>query len=155
MTLIGENAPNFKLPRDGGGEISLADYTGQNVVLFFYPRDNTPGCTTEAMEFSANIEQFAALNTVILGVSKDSIASHDKFVAKKDLSVALLSDENSELCEQFGVWKEKNMYGKKFMGIERSTFLINPDGVVINEWRKVKVAGHVAQVLEAVGKASK
>lgn len=150
MPLIGEKMPNFELPRDGGDTVNLSNYSGQNVVLFFYPRDSTPGCTTESKEFSAMAETFADLNTVILGVSKDSVASHDKFVAKQELTIPLLSDETSDLCETMGVWKEKSMYGKTFMGIERSTFLIGTDGTLVAEWRKVKVKGHVDAVLEAV-----
>jgi len=150
MPLIGEKMPNFELPRDGGDVVTLSDYAGKNVVLFFYPRDSTPGCTTESKEFSALASSFADLNTVILGVSKDSVASHDKFVSKQELTIPLLSDETSNLCETMGVWKEKSMYGKKFMGIERSTFLIGADGTLVAEWRKVKVKGHVDAVLDAV-----
>ncbi|PIB24790.1 alkyl hydroperoxide reductase [Amylibacter kogurei] len=147
---IGQKLPNVTLPRDGGANVDLSKLAGKNVVLFFYPRDNTPGCTTESIEFSRMKDAFSDLNTVVYGVSKDSVASHDKFVAKRELTIPLLSDENHDLCETFGVWKEKNMYGKKFMGIERSTFLFNADGDLVNEWRKVKVADHVETVLQAV-----
>jgi peroxiredoxin Q/BCP len=150
MPTIGEKVPNFKLPRDGGGEVSLTDFAGKYVVLYFYPRDNTPGCTTESKEFSARQADFEASNAVILGASKDSVASHDKFVAKQSLTIPILSDENCDLCETFGVWTEKSMYGKKFMGIVRSTFLIDPNGILVAEWRKVKVPGHVSEVLETV-----
>ena len=143
-------APNVHLPRDGEGSIDLADLRPANVVLFFYPRDNTSGCTKEAVGFTEKLSEFDALNTKVVGISKDSVKSHDKFVAKQGLKVALLSDENTDLCEKFEVWKEKSMYGKTYFGIERSTFLIDGAGNVIKEWRKVKVPGHVDAVLEAV-----
>ena len=143
-------APNVHLPRDGEGSIDLANLRPSNVVLFFYPRDNTTGCTKEAVAFSEKLSEFDALNTKVIGVSKDSVKSHDKFVAKQGLKVALLSDENNDLCETFEVWKEKSMYGKTYFGIERSTFLIDGAGNVVKEWRKVKVPGHVDAVLEAV-----
>jgi peroxiredoxin Q/BCP len=151
MPNIGENVPNFKLPRDGGGEVALSDYTGQYIVLYFYPRDNTSGCTIQSKEFSDHMNKFSSLNTAVLGVSKDSVKSHEKFVEKQALTIPLLSDENSDLCEKFDVWKEKSMYGKKFMGIERSTFLIDPNGFLIKEWRKVRVKDHVEVVLQFVG----
>jgi peroxiredoxin Q/BCP len=147
MPSIGEKVPNFERPANGGNNIALSDYAGKYVVLYFYPRDNTPGCTTQSKEFSAALPTLSALNTVVLGVSADSVASHDKFVDKQGLEIPLLSDEDNQLCDAFGVWTEKNMYGKKFMGIVRSTFLINPDGVLVHEWRKVKVAGHVDAVV--------
>ena len=143
-------APNVHLPRDGKGSIDLADLRPSNVVLFFYPRDNTSGCTKEAVGFTEKLSEFDALNTKVVGISKDSVKSHDKFVSKQGLKVALLSDENNDVCEKFGVWKEKSMYGKTYFGIERSTFLIDGAGNVIKEWRKVKVPGHVDAVLEAV-----
>ena len=127
----------------------LSGLAGQTVVLYFYPKDDTPGCTTEALDFTAMASDFAAANTVVLGVSKDTVAKHDKFVAKHDLGVKLLSDEDGAVCEAYGVWVEKKMYGKVHMGIERATFLIDGDGVVRREWRKVKVPGHVDEVLEA------
>lgn len=147
---IGQKAPSFDLPRDGGKQLSSEMFTGQRVVLFFYPRDDTSGCTKEAIGFSQHAAAFEAANTVVIGVSKDSIKSHDKFVAKHALTTPLLSDENGDLCERFGVWKEKSMYGKTYMGIERSSFLIDADGVLLAEWRKVKVPGHVEAVLETV-----
>lgn len=150
MPEIGEKAPMFTLPRDGGGTVSLADYADRAVVLYFYPRDNTPGCTKESIGFSEKAAEFDAAGATIIGVSKDSVASHDKFVAKHKLGVTLVSDESGTLCEDMGVWVEKNMYGKKFMGIERATFLIDGDGVIREIWRKVKVPGHVDAVLEAV-----
>jgi len=146
----GDKAPDFSLPTDGGGTASLSDYAGKSLVLFFYPRDDTSGCTKEAIGFSGAKAQFEAAGAQILGVSKDSPASHDKFVAKHSLTVRLASDEESDLCEQMGVWVEKNMYGKKYMGIERATFLIDPSGKIARTWRKVKVPGHVEAVLEAV-----
>ena len=143
-------APNVHLPRDGEGSIDLADLRPSNVVLFFYPRDNTSACTKEAVGFTERLLEFDALNTKVIGISKDSVKSHDKFVAKQGLKVALLSDESNDVCETFEVWKEKSMYGKTYFGIERSTFLIDGAGNVIKEWRKVKVSGHVDAVLEAV-----
>ncbi|WP_439155202.1 thioredoxin-dependent thiol peroxidase [Yoonia sp.] len=147
---IGDKAPAISLPRDGGEIVNLSDFAGQNVVLYFYPRDDTSGCTKEALGFTENVDAFADLNTVILGVSKDSVTKHDKFVAKHDLKIALLSDENGDVCERYGVWKEKNMYGKTYMGIERATFLIDADGKIVQVWPKVKVPGHIEAVLEAV-----
>ena len=146
---IGDNAPAFTLPRDGGEQVSLADYAGQAVVLYFYPRDDTPGCTKEAIGFTEMAAEFAAANTVVIGASKDSVKKHDKFREKHGLGVVLVSDEESDLCETYGVWVEKSMYGKTYMGIERATFLIGPDGKIAQIWRKVKVPGHVEAVLEA------
>ncbi|MAU54117.1 MAG: peroxiredoxin [Roseovarius sp.] len=143
-------APDVSLPRDGGGELRLADLRGAPVVLFFYPRDDTSGCTREAVAFSGLKPEFDALGAHVLGISKDSVASHEKFRDKHGLTVPLLSDENSDVCERFGVWKEKSMYGKTFFGIERSTFLIDAEGRIAREWRKVKVPGHAEEVLEAV-----
>jgi peroxiredoxin Q/BCP len=149
MPEIGEKAPEFTLPRDGGDDVTLSDLKGSQVVLFFYPRDDTSGCTKEAIGFSTDLAAFEATNTKVFGISKDSVASHDKFVAKHDLTTPLLSDENGTTCEDYGVWKEKSMYGKKFMGIERSTFLIDAEGKIAQVWRKVKVPGHVDAVLAA------
>lgn len=129
------------------GSIKLADYAGQYVVLYFYPKDSTPGCTIESQNFRDQEHAFKKHNAVILGVSKDSIKSHEKFAEKQCLPFPLISDEDTSLCQAFGVLKEKSMFGRKYMGIERSTFLINPDGAVIEEWRKVKVSGHVDKVL--------
>jgi peroxiredoxin Q/BCP len=150
MTQIsnGMPAPDVTLPRDGGKTVSLANISGP-VVLYFYPRDDTKGCTTEAIGFTEQLEAFAASDATVLGVSKDPVAKHEKFIAKHDLKIALLSDENGDVCERFGVWVEKNMYGRTYMGIERATFLIN-DGKIARVWRKVKVPGHVDAVLEAV-----
>ena len=143
-------APDFSLPSDTGETVSLAGLKGQAFVLFFYPRDNTPGCTTEAKGFSADLGAFEAAGARVFGVSKDSLESHDKFRAKQELTVPLLSDEHGSLCEDLDVWTEKKMYGKSFMGIERSTFLIDAAGTVVRAWRKVKVPGHVDDVLAAV-----
>ena len=147
---IGDTAPTICLPRDGGDLVNLSDFSGKNVVLYFYPRDDTPGCTKEAIGFTEKLDEFTDLNTVILGVSKDSIKKHDKFVAKHELKTGLLSDEEGNVCERYGVWVEKNMYGKKSMGVERATYLIAADGKIAQVWRKVKVPGHVDAVLDAV-----
>ncbi|MFK7753267.1 MAG: thioredoxin-dependent thiol peroxidase [Sedimentitalea sp.] len=150
MPDISDPAPDFTLPRDGGGSVSLADLKGKAIVLFFYPRDDTPGCTKESIGFSADMAAFEAAGAKVLGISKDSVKSHDKFVAKHALTTPLLSDENTTMCEDYDVWKEKNMYGKTYMGIERTTYLIDADGKIAQVWRKVKVPGHVEKVLEAV-----
>jgi len=146
----GETAPEISLPRDGGEIVNLSDFAGKKVVLYFYPKDDTPGCTKEAIGFTESVDAFAALNTVILGISKDSVKKHDKFVAKHDLKIALLSDEDGDVCERYGTWVEKNMYGKTYMGIERATYLIGADGKIAQVWRKVRVPGHVDAVLDAV-----
>lgn len=143
-----ETAPDFTLPSTSG-EVSLSALKGAPVVLFFYPRDDTSGCTKENEAFTALLPEFEKLGVKVYGVSKDSIASHEKFMAKKSLTVPLISDEGSDMCEKYGVWKEKKMYGKTFMGIERSTFLVNAEGRIAQEWRKVKVPGHAEAVLEA------
>lgn len=150
MDLTNHPAPAFTLPREDGSPVSLSDFAGQPVVLFFYPKDSTPACTTEAQDFTAALPDFAAANAIVLGISKDSVKKHANFVKKSALGLPLLSDEQGQTCEAFGTWVEKSMYGKTYMGIERSTFLIGPDGKVLREWRKVKVDGHVAEVLEAV-----
>lgn len=144
----GDAAPDFTLPRDGGGEVTLSDLRSGPVVLYFYPKDDTSGCTRQAQDFSAQADRFEAAGAKVLGISKDSVARHDKFVAKHDLKVALLSDENGSVCEDWGVWAEKSMYGKTYMGIERTTFLIDAAGTVRAVWRKVKVPGHVDEVLD-------
>ena len=149
MPEIGDTAPDFTLPRDGGGEVSLSAQRPNRVVVYFYPRDDTSGCTKEAQGFSEAAEDFAAAGAVVIGISKDGVASHDKFVKKHGLSVILGSDEQSDVCERYGVWVEKAMYGKKYMGIERATFLIDGEGRIAQVWRKVKVPGHVEAVLEA------
>ena len=150
MKNVPYKSPLVSLPRDGGEMLSLTDLRPQNVVLFFYPRDATPTCTKEAVSFSQSKEDFDELNTVLVGISKDSIKSHEKFIIKNDLKIPLLSDIENEICEAFGVWTEKSMYGKTYMGIERSTFLIDGHGNVVKEWRKVKIKDHVADVLSAI-----
>ncbi|WP_172295938.1 thioredoxin-dependent thiol peroxidase [Pseudoruegeria sp. HB172150] len=146
----GQVAPDFTLPRDGGGEITLSDLRGGPVVLYFYPKDDTTGCTAEALDFSAAADKFGSLDATVLGISKDTVAKHDKFRDKHDLAVALLSDTETFVCEDYGTWVEKSMYGRKFMGIERTTFLIDADGTIARVWHKVKVKGHAAEVLDAV-----
>ncbi|PQO23757.1 thioredoxin-dependent thiol peroxidase [Rhodobacteraceae bacterium WD3A24] len=150
MLQTGESAPDFTLPRDGGGEITLSGLRPQIVVLYFYPRDDTPGCTTEAVDFTRLSDEFRQAGATVIGVSKDDVARHDKFVAKHDLGVILASDADSDVCERYGVWGEKQMYGKTFMGITRATFLIDGTGRIARVWPKVKVAGHAEEVLEAV-----
>lgn len=146
----GQIAPALALPRDGEGMISLSDYAGQPVVLYFYPADDTPGCTKEAQSFTDLVDDFAAAGAVILGVSPDPVRKHDKFRDKYRLKIALLADEENVVSESYGVWVEKSMYGKTYMGVERTTFLIGPDGKIAQIWRKVKVPGHVEAVLAAV-----
>ncbi len=146
---IGDKAPDFSMPTDGGGTISLAALKGRPVVLYFYPRDDTPGCTTEACGFRDAMPDFAGIDAAIIGVSRDSVAKHDKFKAKYELPFTLGADENGAVTEAYGVWVEKSMYGRKSMGIERSTFLIDGNGVIRGIWRKVKVKGHVDEVLAA------
>ena len=146
---LDQAAPDFTLDTDGGGKISLSGLKGRKVILYFYPKDDTPGCTTEACAFRDSLPDFTGANAEIIGVSKDGPASHDKFKAKYNLNFTLASDPDGILCQAYGVWKEKNMYGKKSMGIERSTFLIDDKGVLRREWRKVKVDGHAAEVLQA------
>ena len=146
----GDKAPNFKLPADNNTNIELSDYSGQNVVLYFYPKDNTPGCTTQACSFRDSIKSFEELDAIIIGISKDSVKKHENFKAKYDLNFSLASDENDEVCETYGVWKEKSMYGKKFWGIERTTFLIDKNGKIAKIWRKVKVKDHIEDVKDAL-----
>ncbi|MEX0922974.1 MAG: thioredoxin-dependent thiol peroxidase [Rhodovibrionaceae bacterium] len=146
---IGKPAPNFSKPTDGGGTLSLKDLKGKKVILYFYPKDDTPGCTKEACGFRDSLPDFRGAGAEIVGVSKDSAAKHDKFKDKYDLPFTLVSDEDGAICEAYGTWVEKSMYGKKYMGIDRATFLIDEKGVVRQVWRKVKVPGHVEEVLEA------
>lgn len=143
----GDTAPAFSLPTAGGGRIKLRDLKGKIVVLYFYPKDDTSGCTQEALSFTEKAAEFTALEAVVIGVSKDSVKAHDKFQAKYNLDLVLASDEDGAVCGQYGVWREKSMYGRKYMGIERSTFLINQKGKIVKTWRKVKVAGHSDDVL--------
>ena len=149
---IGGPAPDFTLPRNGEGTVTLSKLQGKAVILYFYPKDDTSGCTAEAIDFSALGGEFEAANAVVIGISPDSVKSHDKFAAKHSLSVMLASDEERQVVEDYGVWKEKSMYGKKYMGVERTTFLVAPDGKIAEVWNKVKVAGHAQAVLEAVKK---
>jgi len=147
----GQKAPEFSLPATGGRTISLSDFRGKkNVVLYFYPKDNTPGCTKEACFFRDVMSEFEAAQAVILGVSMDSIASHEKFAAKHNLLFPLLADENKEVSTAYGVFKQKSMYGKTFLGVERTTFVIDKEGIVRKVWPKVKVEGHIDEVLDFV-----
>ena len=146
---MGRKAPLFTLEDQDGAKVTLRDLTGQWVVLYFYPKDDTSGCTKENEAFTHLLPAFEEIGVKVYGISKDSIASHEKFMAKKDLTVPLLSDENSDVCEKYGVWKEKKMYGKTFMGIERTTVLIDAHGDIVKRWDKVKVPGHAEEVLEA------
>jgi len=149
---VGKKAPAFKLPGSNGETVSLAELNaaGKTVVLYFYPKDDTPGCTKEACEFRDAVKKFSTRKAVVLGVSPDSLKAHDKFIAKFGLPFVLLSDADHAVAEKYGVWVEKSMYGRKYMGIERSTFVIGPDGKVKAAFRKVKVDGHVDEVLAAV-----
>lgn len=147
---IGDKAPDFTLPRDGGAKLSLSDFPGQPVVLYFYPKDDTEGCTVEAISFTALAGEFEKAGAVVIGVSPDSVKQHDKFVKKHALGIALVADEERSAIEAYDVWKEKSMYGKTYMGVERTTFLIAADGTVARIWNKVKVKGHAEEVLEAV-----
>jgi peroxiredoxin Q/BCP len=146
----GSPAPDFTMPTDGGGSVTLSALKGRPVVLYFYPKDDTSGCTAQACGFRDQLPDFTGVDAVVIGVSKDSVASHDKFKTKYELPFTLASDKETGVAEQYGVWVEKSMYGRKYMGMERSTFLIDKDGVVRKVWRKVKVPGHVADVLKAV-----
>lgn len=145
----GDKAPDFNLPINGGDTLSLSSLSGQNVVLYFYPKDDTPGCTTEAIGFTENRAAFEKAGTRVIGVSKDTVARHEKFIVKHNLKVTLVSDEEGGMLEDYGVWVEKKNYGRTYMGIERSTFLIDGSGVARQIWRKVRVKDHVAAVLEA------
>ncbi|MEQ9316503.1 MAG: peroxiredoxin [Henriciella sp.] len=145
---IGDKAPTLELPATGDTQVRIPSGKGQ--VIFFYPKDNTPGCTNEAKDFSALKGKFSKKGYDIIGISRDSLASHEKFIAKQNLTIALASDEDGKATESFGVWVEKNMYGKKYMGIERSTFVIAADGSIANVWRKVKVKGHAEDVLTSL-----
>lgn len=150
MPDVAQPAPDFTLPVTGGGDVTLSALKGAPVVLFFYPRDDTPGCTKESIGFSEHLEAFTAAGAKVFGISRDTMAKHDKFAAKHGLSVPLLSDVEGEVTEAYGVWVEKSMYGKTSMGIERATYLIDAQGDIAKIWRKVKVPGHVEEVLEAV-----
>jgi thioredoxin-dependent peroxiredoxin len=147
---VGEQAPDFTLPTDGGGTITLSSLRGGKVVVFFYPKDDTSGCTREALDFTAEAAAFAAAGATVIGVSRDSVRSHDAFKAKHGLAVTLASDVDGAVCQAFGVWVEKSLYGRRYMGVDRTTFLIGPDGRISQVWRKVKVPGHVDAVLKAL-----
>jgi thioredoxin-dependent peroxiredoxin len=150
MLTIGSPAPDFTLPRDGGATVSLSSLRPGKVVLYFYPKDDTPGCTLEAQDFNARLADFTAAGATVIGVSKDSVKSHDKFCKKHGLSIVLASDETGHTCEDYGVWVEKSMYGKTYMGVERTTVLIDGEGKVARVWPKVSVKGHAEDVLAAV-----
>ena len=145
----GDKAPDFILPTDGNGSVSLKKLKGRKVILYFYPKDDTPGCTTQACGFRDNLRDFAKADAVVIGVSRDSVAAHDKFKKKFELPFPLAADLDGKVCEAYGTWIEKSMYGRKYMGVERSTFLIDGGGVLRQEWRKVKVPGHADEVLAA------
>ncbi|CAE79665.1 peroxiredoxin [Bdellovibrio bacteriovorus] len=147
---LGKKVPNFKIPSSSGETLSLSSLKGKKVVLYFYPKDSTPGCTIEGIEFNDLLAQFKKQNAVVFGVSRDSLKSHDKFICKYDFKFELLSDEDEELCQLFDVIKEKNMYGKKVMGIERSTFVIDEDQKLVGEFRKIKAQGHAAEMLKFI-----
>ncbi|WP_199426383.1 thioredoxin-dependent thiol peroxidase [Thermaerobacillus caldiproteolyticus] len=149
---IGQPAPDFTLPASNGEMVGLSDFRGKHVVLYFYPKDMTPGCTTEACDFRDYHGKFCDLNAVILGVSTDSVERHKKFIEKYDLPFLLLADEKHEVAETYGVWKLKKNFGKEYMGIERSTFIIDKDGKLVKEWRSVKVKGHVEEALTYIVK---
>jgi len=146
---VGTPAPDFSLPRDGGSSVTLSGFRPGKVVLYFYPKDDTPGCTLEAQDFTARMADFTAAGTTVIGISKDSVKAHDKFCKKHGLSVILASDEAGTTCEDYGVWVEKSMYGKTYMGVERTTFLIAGDGTIARIWNKVSVKGHADEVLAA------
>lgn len=153
-TNLNQPVPDFEAPATGDQTIKLSNYRGKKVILYFYPKDNTPGCTQEGRDFRDHIEQFQAFNAVILGVSRDSVKVHEGFKCKQEFPFDLLSDKDEKLCQLFDVIKMKNMYGKQVRGIERSTFLIDEQGVLVHEWRKVKVKTHIAEVLQKLGELS-
>jgi len=146
---IGDLAPKFTCPANGGKTVSLSDFAKRKLVIYFYPKDNTPGCTTEAIDFTAAVKDFDKANTSIIGVSADSVKKHENFIEKHNLGITLLADETHEMLHAYGVWVQKKMYGREFMGIERATYLIGTDGKIEQIWRKVKVKGHVEAVREA------
>lgn len=147
---VGDSAPLFEVKNDKGENVALSDFKGKNIILYFYPKDDTPGCTIEAQDFTKKIKDFESFDAVILGVSRDSVKKHCNFIAKYDLAFNLLADENEEVCNLYSVMKQKSMFGKKYMGIDRSTFLIDKLGKIAHIWRSVKVNGHVAEVLAKV-----
>ena len=147
---VGDKAPDFTIATDGGGTFCLSEMMGQNVIIYFYPKDDTPGCTKEACEFRDSLPDFSKSSSKIIGISKDTVAKHDKFKSKYELPFTLGADLEGAVCEAYGTWVEKSMYGRQYMGIERATFLVDKEGVVQGIWRKVKVKGHVEEVLAAV-----
>ena len=147
---VGDKAPDFTIATDGGGTFSLSEMRGHNVIIYFYPKDDTPGCTKEACGFRDSLLGFSNSSSKIIGISKDTVAKHDKFKSKYDLPFTLGADLEGDVCEVYGTWVEKSMYGRQYMGIERATFLVDKDGVLQGIWRKVKVKGHVEEVLGAV-----
>lgn len=149
MLEAGQKAPDFTLPDESGSERNLSEFKGKKLILYFYPKDSTPGCTTEGNDFSAVVDEFAQAGALVLGASKDSIKRHQNFIAKQNFKISLLSDEDGILCEAYGVWVLKKLYGREYMGIERATFLIDEEGIIRNIWRKVKVKGHAQLVLDA------
>lgn len=149
MVAEGTKAPDFTLPGDNGEKIKLSALKGHPVVVYFYPKDDTPGCTKEAIAFTGLLPEFEKLGAAIIGISPDSVAAHDKFIAKHELGIRLAADENKKVVEKYGVWVEKSMYGRKYMGVERATFLVDAKGKIARIWRKVKVAGHAEAVLDA------
>ncbi len=151
----GSMAPEIDLPTDGGGNFLLSDMRGEKVLVYFYPKDDTSGCTKESCSFNENLKSLERLGCAVVGISKDSVKSHDKFKAKYNLQFVLASDENSDVCERYGVWAQKSMYGRKYMGIERTTFLIDEHGKIARIWNKVKVDGHTEEVLEALKELKK
>ncbi len=151
----GSKAPDINLPSDGGGTVNLSDFKGQKVLVYFYPKDDTSGCTKESCSLSENIKSFEKLGCTVIGISKDSVKSHDKFKKKYDLQFALASDHEGDVCERYGVWIEKSMYGRKYMGIDRTTFLIDETGTIEKIWPKVKVDGHTEEILEVLNGAKK
>ena len=147
---VGDKAPDFTLPTDNDGEISLSQFKGQKVVLYFYPKDDTPGCTKESCSFNENLSAFNKMNAQVIGLSKCSVKKHNKFKEKYGLQFPLAYDEHSDVCEKYGTWVEKSMYGRKYMGIDRSTFLIDENGKIAHIWRKVKVPGHIEDVMSVM-----
>jgi len=155
MVEIGDNAPQFCLPNQDEEEICLRDFQGSWVVLYFYPKDNTPGCTTEALDFTASLDKFTSMGATVLGISPDSVKRHRNFIEKKELGVTLLSDEEKSVLQSYGVWQLKKNYGREYMGVVRSTFIVDPDGKIAAKWEKVRVKGHVEQVLEKLEELQK
>lgn len=147
---IGDKLPDITLPSDEDKQINVKDYIGKNIVIYFYPKDDTSGCTTEAIDFSSAINEFKKLNTIIIGISRDPIKKHAKFKLKHELKHILLSDIEGEICEKFNCWVEKSMYGRKYMGVARKTFLVNTEGMIEKIWPKVKIAGHVEDVINSI-----